>query len=300
MTSRQDIRLGNNVTIKGGNKADTMTHKGTTRRRPYLIVASIAVLSLGIGIGSGIGIGFGIFHTQNPCDGMKIRVVENLKFPANQTACVGLNTHGNFVKLTSNSEACNNACEAYHHKSAQSTGLTESSGRRKLTAVGSNTHTVTAYQETTSVKKMYFDTEVQNTLKLHGHLNHPDILVEIDGVERVLFGVTLGVHTSQTPYYKNDDKEFAGMQESAGGAPGNNDITKNPAVGATELNAALYLVTHNILANYPYTKDARPTKVMQNSFDFGAESYVFNHEPDKNRYIYERMNNGGRSVGTMA
>jgi hypothetical protein len=109
MTSRQDIRLGNNVTIKGGNKADTMTHKGTTRRRLYLIVASVAVLSLGIGIGSGIGIGFGIFHTQNPCDGMKIRVVENLKVPANQTACVGLNTHGHFVKLTSNSEACNNA-----------------------------------------------------------------------------------------------------------------------------------------------------------------------------------------------
>ena len=209
---------------------------------------------------------------------------------------MGLNTHGNFVKLTSNSEACNNACEAYHHKSAQSTGLTESSGRRKLTAVGSNTAIVTAYQETTSVKKQYFDTEVQNTLKLNGHLNNPDILVEIDGVERVLFGVTLAIHTPLTPYYKNDDKEFAGMQESAGGAPGNNDITKNPAVGATELNAALYLVTYNTLANYPYTKDASPSKVMMNSFDYFGTDYVFVHEPDKNRYIYERMNNGERTA----
>ena len=41
-------------------------------------MASVAVLSLGVGIGSGIGI-FGIFHTPNPCDGMKIKVVENLK-----------------------------------------------------------------------------------------------------------------------------------------------------------------------------------------------------------------------------
>ena len=95
-----------------------MTYQGTRQRR-YLIMASVAVLSLGVGIGSGIGI-FGIFHTPNPCDSMKIKVVENLKVSrdmcssANDTACVGLNTHGHFVKLTSNSDACNNACEAYH------------------------------------------------------------------------------------------------------------------------------------------------------------------------------------------
>jgi hypothetical protein len=141
MTSRQDIKQGTHITIKGGNKGNTMTYKGTTKRR-YLVVASVAVLSLGIGIGSGIG----IFHTPNPCDGMKISVIPNSKVSSNQTACVGLNTHGQFVKLTPGTEACNNACEAYHHKSAASTGSTKSSTRRKLASVpstGSNTHTVT-------------------------------------------------------------------------------------------------------------------------------------------------------------
>ena len=55
-------------------------------------MVSAVLLSLGVGIGGGIGIGFGIFHTSIPCDGMKIKVLENLKVPANQTACVGLNS----------------------------------------------------------------------------------------------------------------------------------------------------------------------------------------------------------------
>ena len=102
-----------------------MTYQGTRRPR-YLIMASVAVLSLGICIGSGIGIGFGIFHKPNPCDSMKLSIVENSKVPANQTACVGLTNDGNFVKLTSNSEACNNACEAYHYNTARNTASSRS------------------------------------------------------------------------------------------------------------------------------------------------------------------------------
>ena len=55
-----------------------MTYQGT-RRRPHIIMVSAVLLSLGVGIGSGIGIGFGIFHTPNPCDGMKLSNRRKLK-----------------------------------------------------------------------------------------------------------------------------------------------------------------------------------------------------------------------------
>ena len=126
-------------------------------------MASVAVLSLGIGIGSGIGIGFGIFHTPNPCDSMKLSIVENSKVPANQTACVGLTNDGHFVKLTPNSEACNNACEAYHHNTARNTALSRS-GRRKL--ANSITHQVTAtpFVENAIVENTLFKTEIAETV----------------------------------------------------------------------------------------------------------------------------------------
>ena len=102
-------------------------------------MASVAVLSMGIG--SGIGIGFGIFHKPNPCDSMKLSIVEKLKVPANQTACVGLTNDGNFVKVTPNSEACNNACEDYHHNTARNTASSRSVRRQfDYTSSDSNIH----------------------------------------------------------------------------------------------------------------------------------------------------------------
>ena len=98
----------------------------------------------------------------------------NSKVPPNQTACVGIDTRGYFVKLT-NSEACNNACEAYHHKSARDTGISRS-GRRRLDDGQSSTHKV--FVETAALKRLDFNPKIA----------HPPVLRMMNSVHPTILG----------------------------------------------------------------------------------------------------------------
>ena len=73
MVKRADVRSANHVTIKGGISIHNRGERG----------GEVAVLKYYMyrcgcrGIGGGIGIGFGIFHTPNPCDGMRLSIVDS-------------------------------------------------------------------------------------------------------------------------------------------------------------------------------------------------------------------------------
>ena len=110
----------------------------------------------------------------NPCDGLRLTVTQNSKVPANQTACVGIDMRGYFVKLT-NSEKCNNACEAYHHNSAKDTGISRP-GRRRLDG-SSVTHKL--FVENDALKREDFNTT--QTVQYYGHLDNPDLVVNVEG-----------------------------------------------------------------------------------------------------------------------
>ena len=65
--------------------------------------------------------------------------------------------------------------------------------------------TATPFVENAIVENTLFKTEIAETVQLYGHLNHPDVVVDIDGESAVILFLTIGVHDGYSEYHYNDD-----------------------------------------------------------------------------------------------